>query len=327
MAVEIEGGRLADAERLIMNLNENPRTAASDATILLGPIYCQQGRLEEAKRLIETRWDRLNKAGEGASEKAVNLLRLYTEIQARPLPVAARRAFLDQAALSSPDDDRIWLGKANLAIRAGAYDEASRWLDACLRRRPDDFAVWRAALERGLAANDVDGVGQALAHLPAAHATSAEVDRLAAWLAAWHGDTERERRALDRVIDVDPGDFKALDRLVELATHARQPDRADELRRKKTEIGRLQARYQKLHERFQPKRDAAEMAHLAGLLGRQFEAKALLALAVAANPNRDDLRLELARLDDRRETMRRTGPALADLLAPSSESTVSPPLR
>ena len=32
----------------------------------------------------------------------------------------------------APDDDRIWLWKANLAIRTKSYEEAARWIDLCL---------------------------------------------------------------------------------------------------------------------------------------------------------------------------------------------------
>jgi enediyne biosynthesis protein E4 len=316
LSLEIDRGRLADAEQLIKTLNDDSRSDESDASILLGPIYCNQGRVEEAKRLIAARWYHLNKAGEGASEKAINLLRLYTEIPANAVPIEATRDFLDQAALSSPDDDRIWLGKANLAIRAGAYEEAAGWLNACLRRRPEDTAVWRAWLDRATTANDIDAARRALPHLPAAESTSADVERLAAWLAARRGDVERERRALERLIDADPSDFQAWDRLAELAKSDGQLDRARELHLKKTEIGRLHARYQKLHERHQPKRDAVEMARLAGLLGRRFEARAYLTVAVAVDPSREGLRLELAHLEELGQTTKRTGNTLADLLAP-----------
>ena len=34
-------------------------------------------------------------------------------------PVESVREYLDQVGRLAPDDDRIWLGRANLAIRAG----------------------------------------------------------------------------------------------------------------------------------------------------------------------------------------------------------------
>ncbi len=84
----------------------------------------------------------------------------------------------------------------------------------------------------------------------------------------------------------------------------------------KTEIDRLMARYQQLHARHQPSRDAAEMARLAEQLGQRFEAKAFLTLAVDSDPDRDDLRRDLARLNQRTDTIEGSGRTLADLLAP-----------
>ena len=95
----------------------------------------------------------MNALGEGALEPAIKLVRQHIELTEKPIPVGNIRAFLDQAARLAPDDDRVWLGRANLAIRTGAFDEAQRWLDACLRLRPEDFPVWRARLSWGIATN------------------------------------------------------------------------------------------------------------------------------------------------------------------------------
>ena len=81
-----------------------------------------------------------------------------------------------------------------------------------------------------------------------------------------------------------------------LAEKDGQPAQAAELRRKKAEIDRLQARYQKLYERKQPIRDAVEMAELAERLGRRFEARGFLTLAISDDPSRQDLRNVLERL-------------------------------
>ena len=140
--------------------------------------YEQLGRIDEAERLIEDRWEHLNAVGEGALEPAIKLLRLHIELTLKATPVETIRAVLDQAARLAPDDDRVWLGRANLAIRTGAYDEAERWLDACLRRRPEDVPVWRARLSWGIATNRLDVVEQAMTHLPAAESTPAQVHRL-----------------------------------------------------------------------------------------------------------------------------------------------------
>ena len=131
-----------------------------------------------------------------------------------------------------------------------------------------------------------------MTHLPAAESKPAQLHRLNAWLAAKRGDVDTERRELERLLAADPADLTALDRLAQLAEKDGQPARAAELRRKKAEIDRLRARYVKLHERKQPIRDAVEMARLAEQLGRGFEARGFLTMAVSDDLNREDLRHE-----------------------------------
>src|SRR5262249_29671765 len=198
--------------------------------------------------------------------------------------------FFERTSRLAPRDDRIWLGKANLAIRQGAFDEAARWLEACLRRHPDDVPAWRARLDWALATGRVAQAPEARQPLPIEAASRGEVHRLAAWFAARRGDARSEQFALERLIAADPGDGAALDRLAELAVREGQTARADELRQRKAEIDQLKIRYHELFLRDQPLRDAAEMARIAERLGHSFEAKAFLSLAVANKPARDDLR-------------------------------------
>jgi predicted Zn-dependent protease len=249
--------------------------------------------------LIEAAWTALNEAGEGATEPAILLVRLHIELRSQTDPVEAIRSLLDRSGRLAQEDDRVWLGKANLAIRIGSYDEAGEWLDPCLRRRPDDASVWRSRLDWAMASNRLEEALEAMRHLPAAEQLPARAQRRAAWLAARRGDREAERRALESVINDDPADFAAYDRLVELASQDRQPALIDELRRKKSEIQRLEGRYLMLHRRKQPTRDAEELARLAGRLGRRFEARAFLTVAAAMDPGREDLRADLARIDRR----------------------------
>jgi tetratricopeptide (TPR) repeat protein len=315
MQLRAQRGRLAEAEQIVRDALDDPRIDSSRLPIELGPLFCQQGRLEEILRLIEARWEALDRSGEGASESAINLVRMYIELRRRPVPVEVIGSDLDPAARSNPQDDRIWLGKANLAIRVGAYDEAARWLDACLRRRPDDVPVWRARLDWAVATRRVAEAQEAMTHLPVGESAPAQVPRLAAWLARRRGDRGAERRALERLIAVDPTDTAAFGRLAELAVRDGQPARADELRRRKLEIDRLEARYQELSRRNQPTRDAAEMAHLAEQLGRRFEARAYLTVAIAADPDRDDLRRDRDRLNRLDRSRQEPGRTLADVLA------------
>jgi enediyne biosynthesis protein E4 len=310
-----DSGQLAAAEQLINDAALDPRNDRTALLVLLVPTFSDLGRIDEAERLIEDRWEHLNAKGEGALEPAIKLVRQHIELTLKARPIETIRGFLDQAGRQAPDDDRVWLGRANLAIRTSAYDEAERSLDACLLRRPADVPVWRARLSLGIATNRIDVVRQAVMHLPAAEAIPAQVHRLNAWLAAKRGDFATERRELERLFAVEPADLTALDRLAQLAEKERQPARADELSRVKAEIDRLRARYERLYERKQPIRDAVEMARLAEQLGRRFEARVFLTVSISADPDRDDLRHDVRRLSQSLATVAESGQTLAELLA------------
>ena len=289
-------GRFADAERLVNEAAQDPRSERTELLVMLVPLFSQLGRLDEAERLVEARWEHLKAIGEETSERAIFQLRLHIVLTVKPNSVANVRAYLDRAFASARDDDRIWLGRANLAIRTGNVDEAKRWLDACLERRPDDVSVWRARLNWAMASKQVDVVRQAFAHIPAADSTPAQLHRVSAWLFSHQGDMASERLELERLVAVDPGDLTALDRLIRLAEHDRQPDRAAQFCREKAAIEGVRARYEKLYDRKQPIRHAVEMASLAERLGRTFGARAFLTLAIAEDPEREGQRRDLARL-------------------------------
>ncbi len=213
MQIQKKRGRFTEAEQIIKDALDDPRIDRSSLPILLGPVWCLQGRLEETLRLIESRWEALSQAGEATSEPALDLVRAHIDLRRGAIPIEIVGSALDQAGQMAPEDDRIWLGKANLAIRAGSLDEAARWIGACLRRRPEDGPVWRARLDWAVASNRVAEAREALKHLPAEVSTPAQIHKLAAWFAARRGDVESERRALERLIVADPADFIALDRL------------------------------------------------------------------------------------------------------------------
>ena len=119
-----QSGQLAAAERLIHEAAEDRRNDRTALLVSLVPMSCELGRIDEAERLIEDRWEHLNARGEGALDPAIKLLRQHIDLTLKATPVETIRGFLDQAAKLAPDDDRVWLGRANLAIRTGDYDEA-----------------------------------------------------------------------------------------------------------------------------------------------------------------------------------------------------------
>jgi len=320
----VNQGRLADAEKLIDQALKDTRVDGFDLRQFLAPLYRIEGRIEDALRLIEANWVLLNRSGRGGSRQAIELLGLHVAQSTETASAESVRAFLERIGGQASDDDRIWLGKANLAIRQGSFDQAARWLDDCLRRRPEDLPVWRARLEWAMATGRSAEAREALEHLPADRETPAQVHRLTAWFAARRGDAESERQALERLIAADPGDGAALDRLAELALRDGLAPRAAELRRKKIALDSLRSRYKELFRCIQPVRNAMEMSRIAEQLGRFFESRAFATLAVATDPDRVDLRGILARIEQRQITIDEPGRTLAQRLTRELDAAVPP---
>ena len=290
MRLAHDQGLFARAEEIIEEAAADPRNDGPYARFLLVPIYAQLGRLDEATRLIEG-------AGKTCGERA-KAPRVPPSIWSgcTSSSTSSRTAsrlcarYLDRASSLAPNDDRVRLGRAYLAIRTGDLADARRLLDACRSRRPEDAAVWAARLRLGLANGRVDEVNESLAHLPAERSTPGQIDRLEEWLAARRGDDAAERRSLEALIAAEPADLEARNRLAEREARAGESARAAELRREQDEIRRSLARYTFLYDRMQPIRDAVEMAGIAERLGRIFEARVFLTLAIAEDPDRSDLR-------------------------------------
>lgn len=316
MELKLEQGRLSEAEQLILRTRDDPRYAGPDVSILLGAIYSQEGRLREALLLIEALWQRHDESGQAASETAIKQLWLYIELQSNRVPDETVRAILEQAGQVAPNDDRIWLWKADLAIRTRSYDQAAKWLDLCQQKRPEDPFVWRARLDWAVATGRAATAREVLKHLPAAESGSMHVEKLVAWFAAQRGDDEAEQKSLERLTASDPTDFVALDRLADLCRKHNQPRVADALRQRKDEVRRLQARYDKLFKRRQPRRDAAEMARIAEQLGHRFEARAFLTIALASARDPAAIRRDLARFSQNTDTSTSSARTLAEVLAP-----------
>src|SRR5262249_22601789 len=167
-----------------------------------------EGRFDEARRCLQ--------AGFAQMTSPVTTLRRLYKIDVDPFPIEGVRRALDRAAGEAPDDDRVWLARAHLALKVGDLAEARSWLDRCRERRPDDTAVWRMELEWALAADRLGEVRNALSHLPADEEPEGRAPALRAWLASRRHDREAERRALAEKIALDPGDGPARVRVAEL---------------------------------------------------------------------------------------------------------------
>ncbi len=322
-AMLVDRGQLADAERLLTRALRDSRIEGFELRRFLTPLYWQEGRIAEARRLVEANWEVLKQSGRGGSHEAIELVRLHIVMGVGTASAESVRNFLDRAERLAPQDDRIELGRANLAIRQGAFAEAARWIDACLQRLPEDVPAWRARLDWAMATGRVAEARAALDHLPAADSSPAELPRLAAWFAARRQDVAAERRALEQLAEADPADGATFDRLAELAVNEGQPARAAELRQRKAGFDQPKAQYQELLLRDQPLRDAARMAVLAEQLGHWFEAKVFASVALATEPGADDLQALLARVESRGKSVASSELTLAAALG--SEPGVSVP--
>ena len=223
-------------------------------------------------------------------------------LDAEPVPIEMVRGVLDEAAGQAPDDDRVWLGRANLATWSGRFDEADRWLSACLGRRPTTRPSGAPGSTGREPPGEPTSPQQALAHLPADRIDPAEVLELHAWFAGRRGDREAERLALEHLIEQAPGDSRALERLATLAVEAGQADRAGELRRRKADVDQARERYRKLLAIDATTVNLPTVARLAETLGRWFEARGWWSLVLRQVPDDREARAALDRLARRADS-------------------------
>jgi tetratricopeptide (TPR) repeat protein len=258
----INTGRFAPAESLLLSVPRGRGPDAAQASQALQLLYHLEGRTAEITELIRESWV-------NSSDPASVLRQLYV-IDHSAFPVDHVRKTLQS---TDSDDDRVWLGNANLAAWTGRLDEASQWLDRCAERRPDDEAVWRARLAVARSAGDLPTVTLAAGHLPRCRFTLADVLALRAWVAARRGDVEIERSTLAALVTEQPGSFDAWDRLAEIALLADKKAEAEQFRTRKAELNAVQQRYKKLLDRDDRATHAGELSSLAERLGRRFESK------------------------------------------------------
>jgi tetratricopeptide (TPR) repeat protein len=265
--VLIDESRLSDAEAILETLPRADGDGGSEVRQALELLYRFEGRAADVRRMIVESWI-------GSATPSVVLRRIY-KLDHSAYPVDLVRGVL---ARGRSDDDRVALGLANLALRSGRLDEASRQLAACLRRRPADPAVWHSALDLAVASGNVAAVWNAAEHLPAEALSDTERLRLRAWLAGRLADPKSEADAWSAVAREEPGYAEAWDRLAELAVLQGRSDEAERFRREKSKINTLRARYDALLDRDDRAKSAAELARLATALGRLLEAKGWVAV-------------------------------------------------
>jgi enediyne biosynthesis protein E4 len=313
-AVEMNRGSFSSAEAILEVALRHPGPQVVTVGQLLGQLYSKEGRTCERRAVLESSWRIASRPGWPRPDEALGLLRDHMAVDFVSLAVDSYRTLLDHAGREAPLDDRVWLGLANLAIRDGQFTAARRRIDDCLVRRPEDPAIWQAELDWGLGTEQLASVRRALAHLPAERFSRSAVEALRAWLASRRHDTETEQCALDQLLQDEPGECPALERLAVLATQAGLLERADQLRRRKADMGVARQRYVDLYNQNQFAENAPELARLAETLGRRFEAVGFLTWITLRDPANQAARSALARLQVKDTRPGAPGQTLAQVL-------------
>ena len=259
--IMVNTGQFSVAEALLAKVPRGQDPDGNQARQALELILRIQGRVPEVLPLILETWA-------GSHDPAAVLRRVYL-LDNSAFPVDYVRTSLEAA---DRDDDRGWLGKAHLATWTGNFAEAKQWLDRCVVRRPQDAPVWRACLNLAIAASDPDSFRKAAEQLPTTEFTPVDLLRLRAWVAR-QGDSRDESDTLRSLVEQDPGNIGAWDRLGELALLAGQTQAAEGYRKRKAEMNAQRERYKNLIAGDDRAEHVEELEILAGRLGRRLEAR------------------------------------------------------
>ncbi len=287
----LDTGRFAEVEAALEPA-DFPRSSLAFALRerALQHVYFFTGRSDDLRRRKPEEW--------AIADNKAEVLRTHWQIdEPKAAPIRSIAPRLAEAARLAPEDDRVWLGKAYLAIRTARFAEAEDWLDRCQRRRPEDPVVWRARLEWAMTVDRPDEAAVALRHLPAGRFDAERFLEVRAWLAARAGDERAEREALAAILERVPGDTRALSRLAELAAHEGRSDEVARLRRRKAELDRTADAYRRFLFTSVPTGHFAELGRLAEALGRWFEARGWWTLAMRETPGSREARVALDRID------------------------------
>ena len=116
--LEMDRGRFAECERLLRQAAERAGPHVAEARWGLVLLLRLEGRFQEARRWLEDGFDVMTSPVE-------TLARLY-KLDVDPFPTEGVRTALDRASKQAPEDDRVWLARAHLAIRLGDFAEAEK---------------------------------------------------------------------------------------------------------------------------------------------------------------------------------------------------------
>jgi enediyne biosynthesis protein E4 len=257
----------------------------------LEQLYRREARFEDAARLLRD--------GCNSAHDPVRVLRALWVTERGTPPFETIQRALDIGERLDPKDQRVWLGRARVAIQTGRLVEAETWLKRCANP-PTDEPVWRAWLDWARSANRLDVARNALQIIGSERL--GPVERLAwrAWFAQRAEDDAAERRALESWLTLEPRNPVILIRLAELVTKAGDLDRAAVLRGAKSEVDRCLDSYDQRMTDSDAVGDVAErlaLGRLAEGIGRLFDARTWYTLALQVDPANAEARSACTRLE------------------------------
>jgi enediyne biosynthesis protein E4 len=312
----LERGQYALAERCLERSSRAGGEAGDEARWLLSRLHWITGRHDDYRRYLCSQIERER----NPSEK----LRTLWSVDTVAYPIDAMRQALEKAGSAAPEDDRVWLAKADVEIRSGHYDVANELLTRCEQARPSDAAVWQARLRWARAADRPDEALRAAARLPASQFSRAKVLELRAWLAARSGDRQLERSLLEELLALAPADSTALDRIADLAAQDGETAKVAELRKRKARFDEARERYRALTNLADLSPQAVELARAAEIIGRPFDSRAWWELAARLDakvePEAEAARTRLAKAEP---SMEPGSGSLAEILVPGKPAAVA----
>ena len=291
-------GRVSETERTVVaalgqRSAERPELRRV-ALIIIG----QQGRIDDARRLIESLWQS-DAPGPGTDiADRLAMLHEHVGLDFQPFPLEWNLGQLQRDMTSVFEQDRraLALARAYLATRTGDFEQAKTGLVSLLDRWRDDPEIWKAWLDWAVAADRPEQAREALDHLPARMFDGSGLLELRAWFGRKRQDFAGERRWLEQLVAIEPARSSALSRLFELTQQAGDGHRAAEILRSKDQIDAVIDRYGRLYREDRYADHLEELARLADTLGRRFEARSFWELLQIQQPSHQAARDALDRL-------------------------------
>ncbi len=272
-------GKLHAAEKRLARTLAGGGLGLKPIRELLSHIYEIEVRFDDVKAL--------QRAGLAEAKDPVRILKYLNNLDWDRLPYDGLFGTLEKAGELAPDDDRVWLGKARLAIEAGRWEEAREWLERCRKAGLADGPVWKAWIKLALGSGHPDEAVAAVRQLEPQELELAERFALRAWLHRQQGNRQGEASVLEQWLKLEPAATIALERLAELDQQGGQLRRGSDFRHRKAEVENSLAAYRDHLRRDMPLRTAPErreLARFAELAGRHHEARALLIWALQGDP-------------------------------------------